>query len=78
MNRWRTFEAVFDSFFLENHLLAREKCEKLLANSFAIVGVDTIRASADRIRLSAESLIVFSNAIRIFTLGFIGREQFCG
>jgi len=38
--------------------------------SFAIVGVDTIRASADRIRLSAESLIVFSNAIRIFTTSF--------
>jgi len=40
--------------------------------SFAIVGVDTIRASADSLILSADRLIVFSNAIRIFTLGFIG------
>ena len=33
--------------------------------------VNTIRAWADAIRMSADSLIVFSNAIRIFSMAHI-------
>ena len=34
-------------------------------------GVDTIRAWADRIRMSADRLIVSENGIRIFAMAYI-------
>ena len=39
--------------------------------AFRMVAVATISASADTIRMLADRLIAFSNAIRIFTLSSI-------